>query len=114
MTKSLAVPFLGVALLIAAPIPPSLAQSSAAPDQPAVPATRIDRLDPALDSLIAPDVQIEQVATGFTFTGRPLSREGRLWFSDVRGDKLRAVSPDGKVELLLDNQGGIIETPGLD
>jgi gluconolactonase len=44
-----------------------------------------------------------------------LWREGRLWFSDVRGDKLRAVTPDGKVELLLDNSGGVKDkTPGLD
>jgi gluconolactonase len=115
MTKSLAVPFFGVALLIAASIPPSLAQSAVTPDQPALPATRIDRLDPALDALIAPDAQIERVATGFTFTEGPLWREGRLWFSDVRGDKLRAVTPDGKVELLLDNPGGVkIKTPGLD
>lgn len=42
-------------------------------------------------------------------------REGRLWFSDVRGDKLRAVTGDGKVELLLDNSGGVRnKTPGLD
>jgi gluconolactonase len=76
---------------------------------------RIDRLDPALDALIVPGKQIERVATGFTFTEGPLWRGGRLWFGDVRGDKLRAVTRDGKVELLLDNPGGVKEkTPGLD
>jgi gluconolactonase len=76
---------------------------------------RIDRLDPALDALIAPGTEIERIATGFTFTEGPLWREGRLWFSDVRGDKLRAVTPDGKVELLMDNPGAVkVKTPGLD
>lgn len=73
------------------------------------------RLDPGLDAVIAPGAKIERVATGFTFTEGPMWREGRLWFSDVRGDKLRAVTPDGKVELLLDNSGGVKnKTPGLD
>lgn len=76
----------------------------------------IDRLDPALDQVIAPDAKIERVATGFTFTEGPLWHRGRLWFSDVRGDKLRAFDPkDGKVELLLDNSGGVKnKTPGVD
>lgn len=75
----------------------------------------IQRLDPALDAVIAPGTKIEQVATGFSFAEGPLWREGRLWFADVRGDKLRALSPDGKVELLMDNPGGVKnKTPGLD
>ncbi len=73
------------------------------------------RLDPTLDDLIVPGSTIERVATGFTFTESPMWREGRLWFSDVRGDKLRAATPDGKIELLLDNSGGVKnKTPGLD
>jgi gluconolactonase len=73
------------------------------------------RLDPAIDALIAPDAKIEKVATGFTFAEGPLWREGRLWFSDVRGDKLRAVTPDGQVELLMENPGGVKDkTPGMD
>jgi gluconolactonase len=73
------------------------------------------RLDPGLDALIAPDTKIEKVATGFTFTEGPLWHGGRLWFSDVRGDKLRALTPDGKVTLLLDNSGGVKnKTPGVD
>jgi gluconolactonase len=73
------------------------------------------RLDPALDAVIAPGTKIERVATGFTFTEGPMWREGRLWFSDVRGDKLRAVTPDGRVQVLLNNSGGVKhKTPGLD
>jgi gluconolactonase len=75
----------------------------------------IVRLDPGLDAVIAPGTKIERVATGFTFSEGPLWHGGRLWFSDVRGDKLRALTPDGKVELLLDNSGGVKDkTPGVD
>jgi len=75
----------------------------------------IVRLDPGIDAVIAPGTNIERVATGFTFTEGPLWHGGRLWFSDVRGDKLRALTPDGSVELLLDNSGGVKDkTPGVD
>ena len=74
---------------------------------PAAPAvSEVVRADPALDALIAPDAQIEKVATGFKFVEGPMWREGRLWFSDVGGEEIRAVTPDGKVELLVDHAGG--------
>lgn len=83
--------------------------------QASIPSMYIVRLDPALDAVIAPGTRIERVATGFTFTEGPMWCEGRLWFSDVRGDKLRAVTPNGKVELLLNNSGGVKDkTPGVD
>src|SRR3546814_3180469 len=88
---------LRAALLAAALCPltaPSLAQAPAA----AAAAPSFERLDPAFDAIIAPDTPIERVATGFGFTEGPLWHEGRLWFSDVNGDKMRAVTPDGKVE----------------
>jgi gluconolactonase len=71
----------------------------------------IERLDPGLDAVIAPGTAIERVATGFIFTEGPMWRQGRLWFSDVQGDKLRAVSRDGKVEVLLTNSGGYPNPP---
>lgn len=71
----------------------------------------IERLDPALDALIAPGTPIERVATGFSFTEGPMWKDGRLWFSDVTGDKLRAVDPAGKVEELLANSGGLPNPP---
>lgn len=74
-------------------------------------AMRIERLDPALDTLIAPDAKIERVATGFTFTEGPMWKSGRLWFSDVNGDKMRAVDPSGTVEELLANSGGLPNPP---
>ncbi|MGC1303154.1 MAG: SMP-30/gluconolactonase/LRE family protein [Caulobacteraceae bacterium] len=71
----------------------------------------IVRLDPGLDALIAPGTRITRVATGFKFTEGPMWRGGRLWFSDVRGDGMRAVSPDGKVRLLIANSGGVAHPP---
>ena len=68
----------------------------------------IVRLDPALDVLIAPGTQIEKVAD--TFKG-PMWHEGRLWISDVVGDKTYAVSADGKVQMLLDKSGGYSNPP---
>ena len=73
--------------------------------------TRIDRLDPALDSIIAPGTKIERVATGFKFTEGPLWRQGRLWFSDLQDDKVLAVTPDGKVEVLIPHAGGLDPFP---
>ena len=68
--------------------------------------SEVVRLDPALDTLIAPDATIEKIATGFKFVEGPMWRQGRLWFSDVGGEEIRAVTPDGKVELLVDHAGG--------
>ncbi|GFE80098.1 gluconolactonase [Steroidobacter agaridevorans] len=73
--------------------------------------TRIERMDPALDSIIAPGTAIERVATGFKFTEGPMWREGRLWFSDLRDNKVYAVSRSGKVELLIERAGGLDPFP---
>jgi len=80
---------------------------SVAQTPPAAPAaSEVVRADPALDALIAPGAQIEKVATGFKFVEGPMWRQGRLWFSDVGGEEIRAVTPDGKVELLVAHAGG--------
>ncbi len=76
-----------------------------------VPGTEIVRLDKSLDALIAPGTQIEKVAGGFKFTEGPMWRGERLWISDVVGDKIFAVSPTGKVELLVDKAGGYKDPP---
>lgn len=76
-----------------------------------VPGAEIVRLDKAVDALIAPGTQIEKVAGGFKFTEGPMWREGRLWISDVVGDKIFAVSPSGKVDLLIDKAGGYKDPP---
>lgn len=69
------------------------------------------RFDKALDSVIAPGTQIEKVAGGFRFTEGPMWHEGRLWISDVLGDKILAVSPNGQVEQLIDKAGGYNDPP---
>jgi gluconolactonase len=73
--------------------------------------TRIERMDPALDAIIAPGTTIERVASGFKFTEGPMWREGRLWFSDLRDNKVFAVNPSGKVELLIERAGGLDPFP---
>jgi gluconolactonase len=73
---------------------------------------KIDRLDPALDAIIAPGAVIEKVADGFKFTEGPLWRpDGTLWFSDVVGNVMRSVTPDGKVTVLIENAGGVSTAP---
>ncbi|WP_420139862.1 SMP-30/gluconolactonase/LRE family protein [Sphingomonas sp.] len=82
----------------------ALAQAAPAP-------TRIERLDPALDAVIAPGTRIERVATGFIFAEGPMWRQGKLWFSDVQGDRLLTVTPAGKVDVVLRNSGGYPNPP---
>jgi gluconolactonase len=74
--------------------------------------TSIKKLDPALDGVIAPGTKIEKVATGFIFIEGPMWKEGRLWFSDVRGDKVRTFDPKtGKVTVILSDSGGVKNAP---
>ncbi len=72
---------------------------------------QVVRLDPALDSLIAPGVQPERVATGFQFTEGPLWRHGRLWFVDQTGNTVFAMTPDGKLTPLIDRSSGFRDLP---
>jgi gluconolactonase len=71
----------------------------------------VQRMDPALDALIAPGTPVERVATGFKFTEGPMWRQQRLWFSDLRDDKVFAVARDGKVERLIEHAGGLDPFP---
>jgi gluconolactonase len=62
----------------------------------------IQRLDPALDSLIPPDAKIEKLAGGFKFTEGPLPfSNGNVWFSDVVGNVVRQWTPSGTVTEIL-------------
>lgn len=100
-------------VLIAAPLCMAVQPAAFAAQQPAGgPATAparppgVERLDPALDALIAPDAQIERVATGFKFVeGALWRRSGVLWFSDLVGNVVYQLAPDGKVAEVL-NPGG--------
>jgi len=73
---------------------------------------KVERLDPGLDALVGPAAVIEKVAGGFKFTEGPLWRpDGTLWFSDVQGNVVRSVTPDGKVTVLIENAGGASNAP---
>ncbi len=71
----------------------------------------IERMDPALDALVDAAQPIERVATGFVFTEGPMWVKGRLFFSDVRDDKMYALTPEGEVELLNGHSGGLAQHP---
>lgn len=43
----------------------------------------IEKLDPALDTLLAPDAKVEVLASGFNWSEGPVWRDGGLVFSDV-------------------------------
>ena len=61
---------------------------------------QVVRLDPALDAVIGPGTPIQRIATGFQFGEGPMWRQGRLWFSDLVGNEMFAVAPDGIAQQL--------------
>jgi len=66
------------------------------------------RLDPALDALVASDVQIEKIVTGHRFLEGPVwVRKGDyLVFSDIPANQIYKWDPaDGKVTVILDKSG---------
>ena len=65
------------------------------------------RVDPELDALVPVSAKIEKVATGFQFTEGPLwfKETGNLWFSDVQGNIVHELAPDGAVNEKV-NPGG--------
>jgi gluconolactonase len=57
-------------------------------------AKTFERLDPAFDSLLLPDSELELVATGFVFTEGPVYRpDGLLLFSDIPANAIYKWSP---------------------
>lgn len=75
------------------------------------PSMKVLRLSPSLDRLVAPDAQPEIVSGGYVFTEGPMSRGGRLWFSDEEGDKVHAVTSDGQDTVLVDFTKGPYARP---
>src|SRR5258708_18582941 len=72
----------------------------------------IKKMYPALDGVIAPGTKIEKLATGCIFIEGPMWKEGKLWFSDVRMDKVRTYDPKtGKVTVILNDSGGMKNAP---
>ena len=72
----------------------------------------IERLDPALDSIIPANAIIEKIGGGFSFTEGPLWRpDGHLWFSDVTANLVRSITPNGEVKVLIEKAGGETTAP---
>lgn len=70
---------------------------------------RVERLDPALDALLAGDAQIEVLAGGFTWTEGPVwvddEAGGHLLFSDIPRNSIFRWSAAGGVELFMSPSG---------
>jgi len=74
----------------------------------------IEKLDPALDALLAADAKIEVLATGFNWSEGPVWKDGKILFSDVpentvfgwkEGDTAASVSLKPSGSLSGDGQG---------
>ena len=81
----------------------SMLNSPRGPQSPAEAAPRIERLDPALDQLIAPDASVEVLAEGYDWSEGPVwvKDGGFLLFSDVpRNVILRWKQGEGSREWL--------------
>jgi len=67
------------------------------------------RLDPALDALVSGDAKVELVKSGFGFTEGPVwmqrGREGFLLFTDIPGNVIWKLTPDGNASVYLSQVG---------
>src|SRR5215831_285256 len=88
-----------VAVLLAS----SAAIAQSASDQSVV------RLDPALDALVAADAKVDLVKGGFGFTEGPVwvqkGKTGYLLFTDIPGNVIYKLTPDGAASVYLYNAG---------
>jgi len=72
---------------------------------PAV-AAEVERLDPALDTLLPRDATIEKLADGFQFGEGPVwSRDGSLLFSDPNTNVIYRWTTDGRVGVFRERSG---------
>jgi gluconolactonase len=69
-------------------------------------ATKIVKADPALDAIVEPGTQIEQLAEGFQFTEGPVwLTEGALLFSDPNANRIYRWSPATGVSVFKEMSG---------
>lgn len=77
-----------------------------APASPATHVSQVERLDPALDTLIDGDSRWHPVANGFTWVEGPVwIAPNTLMFADIPSNSIRAVGADGKVSIWLQPSG---------
>src|SRR5262245_55999302 len=69
----------------------------------------VERLDPALDALVSADAKVELIKGGFGFTEGPVwvqnGRQGYLLFTDIPGNVIWKLTPDGKASVYLTQVG---------
>src|SRR5262245_62486416 len=67
----------------------------------------VERLDPALDALVSADAKVELVKGGFGFTEGPVwvQKGGYLLFTDIPGNVIWKLTPDGKASVYLSQVG---------
>ena len=76
---------------------------------------RIDRWDPAMDSIVPKDWKIEKLADGFGWAEGPIwvKSGGYLLFTDVPGNKMWKWSEKGGLEKFLDPSGAASFDPAI-
>ena len=85
-----------------------------AADQTRVFAPKVERLDPALDKVLAPDANLEKVAEGFHWSEGPVWKDGALLFSDVPENKIYKWQPGAsEAKVFLHPSGGMESTPAF-
>ncbi|MDP1591371.1 MAG: SMP-30/gluconolactonase/LRE family protein [Prosthecobacter sp.] len=73
----------------------------------------IERLDPALDALIAPGAKIEVLASGFNWSEGPVWREGGIVFSDVPENTVFGWKEgDTAAKVVLKPSGSLVDPTG--
>lgn len=81
-------------------------------------APKVERLDPALDQVLAPGANLEKIAEGYMWSEGPVWKDGSLLFSDVPDNKIYQWKPGGGApKIFLQPSGGmeataIIKSPG--
>ena len=87
---------------------------TAADDKPHAFQWKIERFDPALDRLIAPDAVVEPLAEGFRWAEGPVWHDGGIVFSDVLANTAYRWRPGMRnAEVYLSPSGQLTPQPGF-
>jgi gluconolactonase len=69
-------------------------------------AVKLDRMDPAIDSIVPANATMERVATGFTWVEGPIwIPAGYLLFAEITSNSIRKLTPNGTVSIFLQPSG---------
>lgn len=74
---------------------------------------KIERLDPSINKIFAPNVKLEKVATGFTWTEGPIwiPSGGYLLFADIPGNAIEKFVPGKGTSVFIHPSGWAEKTP---